>query len=83
MVDVSREQRNSYWDKSLDSDAHRWTWMSYSGCVEKALMRSGEAKDEETAARIMNEKMKTLDQEYQSGAVPNFAQRIVIGRKPM
>ncbi|KAE8450053.1 hypothetical protein EG329_007193 [Mollisiaceae sp. DMI_Dod_QoI] len=80
---VVGEERNSYWYESLSPDAQRWACISYSGCVGKALMWSGKVKDEETAVKIMNEKLEVLEKEYQSGVVPNFPQRVIVGRKPI
>ncbi|KUJ14736.1 uncharacterized protein LY89DRAFT_735813 [Mollisia scopiformis] len=81
LADAIREQRNSYWDKSLDSDTKNWCWQSFGGFIPKAVLWSGKAKDEETAERMINEKLQVLGKEYQSGAVPNFAQRVIVGRK--
>ncbi|KAF8866196.1 S-adenosyl-L-methionine-dependent methyltransferase [Acephala macrosclerotiorum] len=83
LEDVVRDERNSYWYTSLAVDAQRWAWWSFDEIIEKALVWSGTAKDEETAAKMTKEKLDSLEEEYQGGVVPNFPQRIVIGRKPL
>jgi len=78
---VSREERNSYWENGLTHEVRKWAWSNINRCTARALIWSGLARDKDSAAIINRDMLSQLDREYSGGAVPNFAHRIVLGRK--
>jgi len=78
---VTEEERNSYWDNSLTPEVRRWAWITLNISTARALIWSGLARDKDAARIIAATMLEKLDKEYRAGAVPNFAHRIVLGRK--
>ena len=78
---VSREERNSYWESGLTHEVRKWAWSSIDRFTARALIWSGLARDKDSAGIINRDMLSKLDREYKAGAVPNFAHRIVLGRK--
>ena len=78
---VSREERNSFWENGLTHEVRRWAWSSINRCAARSLIWSGLARDKDSAGIITRDMLSQLDRDYRGGVVPNFAHRIVLGRK--
>jgi hypothetical protein len=82
---VSRDERNSYWmnDRDLDRQLQNWTVVSAREALHGAFLFLKEAANEEEAAKMTSEVIEGMKEEHKQGSVPNFAQRVMQGRKPL
>ena len=78
---MTKEERNSYWDSTLALEVRRWAWIILNRSAARALLWSGLARDKDAAGIIADGMLARLDDEYRGGTVPNFAHRVVLGRK--
>ncbi|KAH8595227.1 S-adenosyl-L-methionine-dependent methyltransferase [Bisporella sp. PMI_857] len=78
---VTREERNSYWESGLTHEVRKWAWTSIQRLTLRALIWSGLARDKDAAGIITRDMLRRLEDDYMGGVVPNFPHRIILGKK--
>lgn len=57
--------------------------MTLNRFAPRALQWANIARDKDAAGIIAGELLERLDIDYRAGAVPNFAHRVILGRKSL
>ena len=80
---VRREERNSYWLKNpeLDADLQTWFRLSFQTTLPRVFLLLGRVKHERSANALADEALKEINEDFKSGTVPNFPQRVILGSK--